>query len=951
MNHDYQSFQRMMEFAKRHRPSGAFSNLYVFRKYVNDVQVGDEVYGMNTMTDYGFAQYFSNKRDFPTSLYIGKGTDESVNFKTTQTLISPSTDKAATVISSCNGPYTYNDHYKYPLWYDSTSGLISVICRYMDCRFNDQVSGGPSTDVSITEYGIGTAINELWTHSWLYDLQGDKINNFTKYANERLDIQVFFVLTYDKKLITDALSAGKNIALTTMEFFVNDRFGSDDADGYIFKRNNVIGKLSVDRIIEVGTNSNASVYMTMKPYEIYKGSGELLGYLDGFVQKSNGYICLERQFQTGSREDVDVLIKPPFQILPGENYDSYGSHITANSIATKFGNNSYPDYPFTNIDVSKAYLFNKSTATYSNEVQYQNNPNHQYDETAFGTTCAIAIYYTNTTTGNIIECFLHVNPDVNDSIVKFNNGNTTIYATDEYWNRSSWTLITDVSNVPTELRNKHYYISGTNVTLNPVRESIEFTLTGNAGDRFFINFNKSTTREDATCENYDVGYFVIGHTVYFPNKRSIYEIPQFASLYRESLNHYCYAENIVTFGMLGTTTGNPSYYFTNMSEYLHDIGNITTTQYSCTNATNGFTVDTALNDTYHTETNNGVIGFQALGNKSEFVVMYIQYEVDNPTAGIIGHMARRFRFTSSMGCCIQDTNSRNRIAYYYNKHVYVAEYNVTANTWTQICDFDLPSGYSDPILIFGLNDRVWITNGSSYTHMYNITDTSGTGIACDGVINIITQKFGAKYLSMTSVEDCIILYLHDSNGSYTKGIKFQEQFYIYMQQPTNIHNIPYTDPTSSYIYSRLYMKLKYIRGTTLVLVMGHGYGGGTPGSCIAIADFGKFLNKPVDAATGIDWDYASGTSDSHNNTNRAGIYCYGPYYVIYDYGVDINAETKGFNFIPIEFVLTHRIQGTTKTISAINSVRHVSGKQWMTEVSNIKNTKYGDSGKPPGRSN
>jgi hypothetical protein len=111
------------------------------------------------------------------------------------------------------------------------------------------------------------------------------------------------------------------------------------------------------------------------------------------------------------------------------------------------------------------------------------------------------------------------------------------------------------------------------------------------------------------------------------------------------------------------------------------------------------------------------------------------------------------------------------------------------------------------------------------------------------------------------------------------------------------------------------------------------------------------LNKPVDAATGIDWDAAAGTSDSHNNANRSGIYCYGPYYVIYEYGVDINSETKGFNFIPIEFALTHRIQGTTSTISAINSVRHVSGKQWMTEVSNIKNTKYGDSGKPPGRSN
>ena len=950
-----------MKFAKNHRPHGGLSNLYVFKKYVNNVPTGEEYYGMNVMTDYGFEQCFNLKKSFPSNFYVGQGLDESVNFKTTQTLIQPSYDKAASVISFCVNPATgYDDHFKYPMWYDNDSGLISIMCRYMNCQFKDQFGGGPYVDISITEYGIGTAINELWTHSWLYDLQGDRITNFTKYANERLDIEVYFVMTYDKTLITNGWANDRHVAITTLDSFIKARFGySSDGNAYAYKRGNTLGALTSDKIISMGQSSNANIYTTISEYEVYTSTSATDGYTSGFIQKFDGFICVEPQLMS-QNENVDILIKANGDQLKSETNKSAFAHVRSTTISDKFGYPDEADYPFSVFDVSHAYLFNKSNATYSNEVPFVNSSTHDYNETTFGSACSVPIYYTNTSTGHIIEAFLHVNPKTTDLITKFNNFNTTIYATDEYWKRSTWQVISDVSNVPSSLGNKHFYISLTNVTLNPTRASSLFTLQGVDGDAYNLDFNYTSYGQHRTCENYTCGCFSIDANIFFLSKNYKYTIAyqndNVSSFEKADIYTFTFAENFITFTK-GSSSGNPSsYYFTNLSEYIAGIGNISTNKYSLIDANNGFTnnayVYDPITDLYKTETTSGVIGLQSTNsNLKEFVVMYVEHELDNPSAGIIGHLNRRFRFNSEIGCCVRSSTT-NRIAYFYNNVIYTKQYDITNNAWNKLKDFALPSGYATPILMFGLNDKVWVV-GPTYTVVYDmITDTEGSsGTPCENIVSINNAISNSYCVNQTSVDDCIVIY-PDINKSGVQNAIFGNAYYIDYNHPTLPYKLPYVETSTGNNADIQYMKLKYIRGNTLALIMGRTYTNGSAiGISIGIADFGKYLNKPIDAASGIDWISCQTTSDSAGTSGQSGIYCYGPYYIIMDYGLDINSEKKVFNIIPIEYQLTHRLTGTTKNITSLNHIKHISGKQWNIEVTNIKNINYGDSGKPPGSLN
>ena len=946
-----------MQFAKNHRITGGFSNLYLIRKSVDGVPTG-EAYGMNVMTDYGFSRFFQDKATFPTNLYIGDGADESFNFKTNKTLIRPVSTTAANLVDSA---LSNNNYFKYPMWYDSISGLISLMCKYIVAYFPDQSNGGITTDVNITEYGIGADVNNLWTHSWLYDLQGDRIRNFTKYPNERLDIEVYFVLTYNESLIQSGWTNGKYCAMTTMNFFLKRRMGYDldgstDNIANTYRRNNVkVNRGTSSRTIEMGTNSDATIRNICSDFDITSTTGDGNGYIDGFVHHASGYVCVEQQLQSppeplGASGSNGLLITPLWDksILSksvSSNQNSGGYDINEGSICELFGYTDKHLTGFTNMNVSTLNMFNYHTGAYDNQAYFTNDSSHQYTETPLQTTCAIPIYYTNTTTGNIIEHWLHINPYPNDPILKFKNGNMTIYATDSYWNRGSWQIIEDPANVPLALQNLHFYITSSNdSSLQPVRQSQEFKIIAeNNLVRLERNIGDSTrSGQYATCENYDYGYYVKDNVVYVPEKtRRI--VMTGVNSGQTNNTHFCY-KNMVVSLTSGTGANSAKYFFTNLADLLdpQGSGQVSTTQYSFYETTGfqGFSsgVTDVLGGIYRTETTNGVIGFQST-QTDEFVTMYIEFENSSgdPTGG---HRARTFKFTSRMGCCIADP-IRNRIAYFYNNKIYVKEYNIADNDWnTVVGEYDLPSGYAEPVLMFGLRDKLWV-NGSSYMVVYDLTSSSGTGTPCSGRISTVTNRSYAYTVETTWVNDVILVY------QYTATV-VSNGLYIKYDSPTNVYQVPYTSPTSDN-KARLYMKLKAIRTNTLALVMGVTYANNSrSGSYRAIADIGKYINPPgIGSNIDISSDYSM--YSVNGSDGRDGIYCYGLNYVINELGITpANMSTYVSNIIPIEYAMSHWYTGTTDTITAINYIRHLSGKKWTTVVTNIKDSQYGDSGKPPG---
>lgn len=147
--------------------TGHVSNVYVARLYSPNGDV-KEYYGMNLLTDLGFNQFFNTDSNinFASDLYVGDGTGSFD--KTSSQLMSALFDGAAA--STVDSSILYN----YPLYYargdQNDNGRITTVTRYKMFRYNENIENVLS-DVVISEYGVGTAWNALWTHSYVYDLQ------------------------------------------------------------------------------------------------------------------------------------------------------------------------------------------------------------------------------------------------------------------------------------------------------------------------------------------------------------------------------------------------------------------------------------------------------------------------------------------------------------------------------------------------------------------------------------------------------------------------------------------------------------------------------------------------------------------------------------------------------------------------------------------------------------
>ena len=956
-SNENERFQRLMTFAKNHRPNGGFSNLYVFHESVNGISTGEEVYGMNQMTDYGFDKFFniqSTSIPFPTNFYVASDADESVSFKSNHAFQFPSPAGAATVSSTC---LTNDAYFNYPMWYyagtydDEPVYLVSLMCKFMACYYPDQTSGGSPATFTITQFGIGESASALWTRSWLYDLQGDR-TTLTRNPNTRLDIDVYFVMTYNPSLIQSGWSQGRYCALTTMHRFIRQHMGWDDTNLYTYKRyNSMTNRGCESRTTDVLTQNHSVIYHTMNGFNLLKQTGASDGYVDGFVQRSPGYICWEHQPLSQENADPFTLLKKPAYgsspIKPsGWTADTGMYDINKSSLTEIFGLNSeYAlDTQFTLFNPTTCNLYNFRNRTYSNPAPFNNdNPDYHYNETSFYIDNATDIFATTTSTGMITQYYLYINPQPSVPITKFTNGNVSIYATDEYWNVNSWHLLTNPMEIPVEEQSRKFYITNMKITLNPTRGGQPFALTSATERTTWTTGIAMRSGQKVYEENEPYGYYVKANYVCFPASQASYQMSGVNSGSASSKS-FCFKNMVLTL----SSGGADKYYFTNLA----DPSSRTTTPYSLVDASNGYGSSNDIwSETYPSETTSGVVGFQHLSSTDQwFVATYIEWENDNVDAGLIGHITRRHHFQASMGCCIIDS-TKNRIAYCYNGTITVAEYNITNNTWTTTHQLSLPSGSSEPTLMFGYHDHLWV-HSPHYMRYYDLTNTTGEGVACTNTFSFTYSN--ARYIRCDAIDECIIIYRFDD--PFIDDINC-----IRGDIPNTVIPIilgaDRTDVTRS---APMYAKLKKIRNDTIAMVCGYTVSWGNyTGSARAIVDLGKFLYKPIDESSGIDIAYnannvSAGFVSNVHQSGRDGIYCYGDHYIIDECG---GFYTKGDPYtvvthsIPIEYMMTHEYVGSTRTISAINNIRHVTGKQWSTDVTNVIPTYYGDHGKPPGSLN
>lgn len=848
-------YQRAMIFAKnkKHR-GGGISNLYVIQKTDMDGNVTGEYYGMNMMTDYGMSQYFgSSSPSFPTNIYIGNGTG-SFNH-TTNTLISPVITTAST---SSNTTISYN----YPLYYDSNSGLITCVCKFLEAYFDYNISG-ITDSITVTEYGLGTAYNALWTHSWVYDVSGAQ-TYITKEVNEKLSITVFLCMSYYESLIQSGWSEGRYTIITSMQRFINSSIRMYENSIYTYKRYNTGVTRSKSNTRSAFMNNEVTTTTNLSSFTMYDGTDSASGYIDGFCQWTSGFMTLEPQ-QLDDAESFET------------NLCMDWDHHYSTGLSDKFGDAN--GIPITQANITSVALYDHKTKAYDNTEQFTNDVNHWYCETSMATLFSTPIYYTNNNTIQLMYVFQNVRTD--DPIVKFKNtGISTIYATDKYWDSSTWVRVTNLEEVPSELQNKRYWITNSNtVSMEPVRQSGEFKLIPTNGDNQTYSWMTSMNGIYPCCDNYEYGWFMVNGSVYVPDKSIAFNVGTTGSTSSASMT---YGKWLLTF------TSSTSYLSTDMSD-VKTTGTIPTS----VSITPLFTSSTnCLTNCYRSKSDTGIVCLQSL-SASEATVIDLR-----------GDTVNQMIFNSKLSVAVWGNNQVAYIPSDDTSKIRVYDFDVNGD----IKEFTIPSDVTTVSLMIAHRDFIWITDGSMYTYVMDIRDGSITGCT-----NTIPLNSNLNTIEMTAVDDVMIFHRWTD-------LTASSAYYVRYDNPTVPGDLSKLDTSLSYLNSRSHYDLRYVHGNTLVLLITTGRRYSSTGAYNYIVDFGKFLDDDT-----ISYTYKS--ADSWTS-----FIPYGEFFIV------------GNTRIPIEYFLYHKIIGTTKTITTINYIKNISGKQWNTTITNIPEF----NGLPPG---
>ena len=428
-------------------------NLYLLQTTDRDGNVTGEAYGMNLMTNWGFKNIYTSTTSYETNckIYIGNGTDEPV--LTNNALYSPIITTGSTNV---NTSYSI-----YPFQYDSSTGIITGIQRIYQGYFDYNISG-ITEDFEITEIGYGTSKTQLVSHARIYDSEGNP-SSITKRINERLTINVFWTLNMKESIIQSNYENGVYIVMrpafsglltktyrcTLYTIYGSQKIGCTESYSNNMYHN--VATLLDDNNVKSTIKPNSLLIENQRSYisdivAVDQRKSTTSNYAENITGEFNFMIMTKDKLPT------------PEEITTYEAYtDGYASNSFSNIFGSKYDSSTGAgELPCTNFNITSLSMYNHLTKEWDIEEEFVSDPNVELDNTwrSF-----VRIY----TTINGINCpvWVYVNTRTDLPITSFNNTNIVLYATDKYWDTSTWELISNLSNVDESLQCKRYYIRTT----------------------------------------------------------------------------------------------------------------------------------------------------------------------------------------------------------------------------------------------------------------------------------------------------------------------------------------------------------------------------------------------------------------------------------------------------------------------------------------------------------
>ena len=449
-------------------------NLYIFKSEDKDGNVTDVKYGVNMAVRTGF-DYIVPPEYYYRILYVGDGTGV------------PSYEDTALFNYLATASLASEDNKSFPIYYDSERNLI---CQYRRCGMYTLNYTVLNRTFDITEFGLVynrySGQYTLITHGLILDSEGNP-SHITKKLYEKMTI--YFRILFDttpeaQHRLIDLGIYGILPPFQFKETQTGGGYASDVTTLYSFwmcdggyapydstsqsggtghaTSSGALNKLSINAKLKQSVWIQSPSLLNERWYEYVSclrvaignnnwESGYCSLFLPIFVYGENETLVSDKIFSPRTTQKLSLSAMFQGARIGGWD-DTYG----------------YGRFPVTNFKIDSSYMYNFEDHEWNIPDKFITCENSDFNRVNWMYRTK-QVYMTNPNGVNKLM-YICVNDNVDIPIKSFSNTGIVLYASDEWWDSSTWNLITNLNDLTLEQGTKRYYISESDSSFYPTRD-------------------------------------------------------------------------------------------------------------------------------------------------------------------------------------------------------------------------------------------------------------------------------------------------------------------------------------------------------------------------------------------------------------------------------------------------------------------------------------------------
>lgn len=452
-----EEFER--NYDKKHPTSpGSFHNIYHLVAEDREGNIVDEAFGVNCITDLGFSnsflRYYSDEQ-YNYYMYLGQGHGDID--PTSSTLIDPITP---IISSNTSGGSTTAEHWDTTWVPEKEANRVQF---RLHVGYFDYTAW--SEDKTVTEIGIATSgynQNNLKYHAGIYNSEGER-TSFVKKVNQKLTVTVYGRFMFPiKKIVNQMWEAGWHFLTCSNCWFKQSN------NSYFQGFYPVIA--SYDKSCAWDNNWTRIFGENQGSIVDHVFTRDIMGSINIFIDGKRQYMseiyvsssswegCMGQPYFL-AHKTLKATEPIPFQNdhYRAYNYKTLSMWRTYGHRNTDGTRDSYGQLPMVDIHIDSLRMYNGQTDDYDIDVPFtEPEPYLPMNIGHLRLSIREHNYIQHLQKSDWYTVYVNEAPEY--PIIKINDISNTMYTTDEYWDSSTWEIISNTSNIPTSQGSKRFFI-------------------------------------------------------------------------------------------------------------------------------------------------------------------------------------------------------------------------------------------------------------------------------------------------------------------------------------------------------------------------------------------------------------------------------------------------------------------------------------------------------------